>query len=116
MLYRGSPSIHWNQEYLQELEQRFVERVKEEPCHVRLLCLAQESTRGPMSPALHQRIRARRTSGAVSAYGIRAEFKQFEDEGHLSVLPVLISRGLRFALFLKMKEGITLEITGISGK
>lgn len=101
----GSPSIHWNQEYLQELEQRFVERVKEEPCHVRLLLGAGEHERSHVTGNCISASELAERLAAVSAYGIRAEFKQFEDEGHLSVLPVLISRGLRFALFPQDEGG-----------
>lgn len=94
----GSPSIHWNQEYLQELEQRFVERVKEEPYPVRLLLGAGEFERSHVTGNCISASQLAERLALQSGYGMHAEFKEFEGEGHLSVLPVLISRSLRFAL------------------
>lgn len=94
----GSPSIHWNQEYLQELEQRFVERVKEEPYPVRLLLGAGEFERSHVTGNCISASQLAERLALQSGYGMHAEFKEFEGEGHLSVLPVLISRALRFAL------------------
>ncbi|WP_127591482.1 alpha/beta hydrolase [Paenibacillus lautus] len=94
----GSPSIHWNQEYLQELEQRFVERVKEEPYPVRLLLGAGEFERSHVTGNCISASQLAERLALQSGYGMHAEFKEFEGEGHLSVLPVLISRALWFAL------------------
>ncbi|MDH6669864.1 putative alpha/beta superfamily hydrolase [Paenibacillus sp. LBL] len=94
----GSPSIHWNQEYLREMEQRFTERVKEDPLQVRLMLGAGELERSHVTGNCISACQLAERLAPLSGYGIHAEFKEFESEGHLSVLPVLISKALRFAL------------------
>ncbi|MNZ43383.1 Ferri-bacillibactin esterase BesA [compost metagenome] len=94
----GSPSIHWNWQYLEEAEQRFVANLIQESLDVKVLLGAGEFEKTHIS---RNSDRARQLSQRLSAYdnrGVTAEFKEFEDEGHVSVLPVLISRALRFAL------------------
>ena len=41
--------------------------------------------------------KAGRPLGRFGKSGVRAEYHEFKGEGHISVLPVLISRALRFA-------------------
>ncbi|MNI24946.1 Ferri-bacillibactin esterase BesA [compost metagenome] len=92
----GSPSIHWNWQYLEEAERRFVANL--ESLNVKVLLGAGEFEKTHVS---RNSDRAHQLSERLSAYanrGVAAEFKEFEGEGHVSVLPVLISRALRFAL------------------
>ncbi|MFB4329464.1 alpha/beta hydrolase [Paenibacillus sp. CR_12] len=95
----GSPSIHWNSECLRELEQRYADQVKEQPYPVRLLLGAGELERPHVTGNCIRASELAERLAVLSEYGIHAEFKEFEGEGHLSVLPVLISRALRFALY-----------------
>ncbi|WP_028596501.1 alpha/beta hydrolase [Paenibacillus assamensis] len=94
----GSPSIHWNKEYLQELEQNFSARVKEEPHRIRLMLGAGELEKMHVAGNCAKACQLSERLALLSDYGVHAEYKEFEGEGHVSVLPVLIARALRFAL------------------
>lgn len=101
----GSPSIHWNSECLRELEQRYADQVKEQPYPVRLLLGAGELERPHVTGNCIRSSELAERLAVLSEYGMHAEFKEFEGEGHLSVLPVLISRALRFALHPEHEGG-----------
>ncbi len=93
----GSPSIHWNRRPLRELEKAFAASVRGEPTDVRVLIAAGELEDGHHSGMNGN---AREQAGrlaALASYGVRSEYREFAGEDHLSVLPVLISHGLRFA-------------------
>lgn len=96
----GSPSIHWNWQYLEEAEKNFPVKLAQKPLMsgVRVLFGVGEFEKRHVSGNSE---RTRKMSDRLSAYtdrGVTTEFKEFEGEGHVSVLPVLISRALRFAL------------------
>ncbi|WP_035299002.1 alpha/beta hydrolase [Brevibacillus thermoruber] len=94
----GSPSIHWNRQHLLLEEQQFVSRLEQEPLRIKVLLGVGELEKGHVSRnSDHARELSERLS-AHSARGLEVVFKEFEDENHVSVLPVLISRALRFAL------------------
>ncbi|OAB38470.1 enterobactin esterase [Paenibacillus glacialis] len=94
----GSPSIHWNKEFLLEEEQRFVGRLEQESINVELLIGMGQLENSHVSRNLYQ---AKELSDRLSIHsdrGVNVTFTEFEDEGHVSVLPVLISRALRLVL------------------
>lgn len=94
----GSPSMHWCTELLHREERSFVSRLETRPVHASLLIGFGELERGHISGNSG---RARELSGRLAGLarqGVGVEFKEFEGEGHVSVLPVLINRTLRFAL------------------
>ncbi|MCO4849456.1 ferri-bacillibactin esterase BesA [Bacillus vallismortis] len=94
----GSPSIHWNKPFILEKTARFVSRLKKNNQAINLLLAAGEleqhhkSRMNDNARELYERL------AVLSEQGIRAEFCEFSGEGHISVLPVLVSRALRFAL------------------
>ncbi|MNI13228.1 Ferri-bacillibactin esterase BesA [compost metagenome] len=93
----GSPSIHWNQQLLHEKEQQFVSHVKQEPIDVAILLAMGEEEKRHSSGNSHKAKELAERLSALSSRGVEVEFREFEGEGHVSVLPVLISRALRFA-------------------
>ncbi|AXM90606.1 enterobactin esterase [Anoxybacillus ayderensis] len=93
----GSPSIHWSKQLLLEAEQRFVARIKQEALNVNVLLAAGELERSHKSRInVHAEELAERLSNLVE-FGLYVEFYEFIGEGHISVLPALASRALRFA-------------------
>ncbi|WP_423802974.1 alpha/beta hydrolase [Paenibacillus dendrobii] len=103
----GSPSLHWNQEYMLELERDFVAKSKERPIHARVLLGVGELEK---THVCRNCDRARALTDRLTAIpediGVKAEYKEFENEGHVSVLPILVSRALRFALHPDHPEGV----------
>lgn len=94
----GSPSIHWNRAFLLEEEQKFVCRLEQESLDVEVLIGMGELEGSHISRNLyHAKELADRLSNLADR-GVRVKYTEFEDEGHVSVLPVLISRTLRLAL------------------
>ncbi|WP_458121429.1 alpha/beta hydrolase [Paenibacillus sp. Z6-24] len=97
----GSPSIHWNHQLLDEETERFIAdcrsgTVTAEP--LRLLIGMGELERthtarnNDRSEQLIERLSELRETG------MQMEYREYPDENHLSVVPILISRALRFAL------------------
>lgn len=72
-------------------------RVREKPVNIRLM-LGVGSRRKAMSPAIATAPGSSQSDCLLSDWGVSAVYQEFEDEGHVSVLPILISRALRFAL------------------
>jgi predicted alpha/beta superfamily hydrolase len=94
----GSPSIHWNKRYFLEEEQPFVSRLEQQQNKVRILIAVGELEQNhPSGMNNNARGLYERLSSLPGGY-VDSEFKEFEGEGHVSVLPALISRALRFAL------------------
>lgn len=94
----GSPSIHWSKEFLLEQERAFTARIREEPVNVRLLLGVGEQEKSHVSRNCESARELAERLSSLSDLGVSAVYKEFEDEGHVSVLPILISRALRFAL------------------
>ncbi|WP_423748908.1 alpha/beta hydrolase [Caldibacillus debilis] len=93
----GSPSIHWNERPLREAERQFVSRLERETLNIDLLLAAGELEKShPSRINANARELAERLS-PLAGCGLHVEFKEFEGEGHVSVLPALISRAVRFA-------------------
>lgn len=97
----GSPSLHWNPNYMQELERYFIAqaRTRERSLPAQVLLGAGELEKTHVCRNCERaRELANRLSAISADIGVEAEYKEFEQEGHVSVLPILVSRALRFAL------------------
>ncbi|OAB38682.1 enterobactin esterase [Paenibacillus macquariensis subsp. defensor] len=94
----GSPSIHWNREAFFEEEQKFVGRLEQEVVNVEVLIGMGEFEKSHVSRNLYHAKELSERLSMLSDRGLKLTFKEFEDEGHVSVLPVLISRTLRRVL------------------
>ncbi|MCR8641646.1 alpha/beta hydrolase [Paenibacillus sp. N1-5-1-14] len=93
----GSPSIHWNKSRIREMEQHFTEQLKLNPHKIDLLITAGELEQShPSRMNEYAKALAERLFGYADC-GMHVEYKEFEGEGHVSVLPGLISRTARFA-------------------
>lgn len=94
----GSPSIHWNKPFIEKETERFVSCLKKNDQPVNLLLAAGELEKhhkcrmNDNAKELYERL------STLTDQGVRTEFCEFSGEGHISVLPVLVSRALRFAL------------------
>ncbi|WP_138493713.1 alpha/beta hydrolase [Paenibacillus pinistramenti] len=92
----GSPSIHWNESFIFEEAERLAGRLQGLAEERRLLVAAGElETSHRMienAETLHRKLTDLRSSG------LTVEYKNFKDEAHVSVLAVLMSQGVRFAL------------------
>lgn len=94
----GSPSIHWNKPYFLEEEQQFASRLGQKPAQVRVLLAVGELEKNHQSRITENTKELSERLSTLTSHGVSMEFKEFEDEGHVSVLPALISKTLRFAL------------------
>ncbi|KAF1678249.1 ferri-bacillibactin esterase BesA [Bacillus sp. SKDU12] len=94
----GSPSIHWNKPFILEKADHFASHFKKHSQPINLLLAAGEWERHHKSGMNDNARELYERLGALSEYGVRADFCEFSEEGHISVLPVLVSRALRFAL------------------
>jgi hypothetical protein len=91
----GSPSIHWAKRLLLEAEQQFAIALAQHPRQVKLLIgIGEQETGHNMLD--HAKELAERLS-ALREDGLQVECNVFEGEDHTSVLPILISRAIRFA-------------------
>lgn len=92
----GSPSLHWNSAWIARQQEKFVSRMTDNHSEIHVFLAAGE-LEGSHPSGVIERSRAftqwlNRTDSRV----VRADFICFEDEGHVSVLPVFIGRALRF--------------------
>lgn len=105
----GSPSIHWNKSYMAEAEQRFVSRMGQgagqadsssRPKKLSLLITAGELEQSHPSRMVENAsgLADRLAKLAEQGSELRVEYCVFAGESHISVLPALISRAVRFAL------------------
>jgi hypothetical protein len=93
----GSPSIHWNKRIMLKEERQFTVRLEEEPVNVRILLGMGELEKFHKSRIYENAKELSNRLATLVNQGVCVEFKEFEDEGHVSLLPALISRALRFA-------------------
>ena len=95
----GSPSIYLNQKFFFEKEEEFQSKLRQENINVDVFVGVGELEKHHKS---HMNENAREFSNRLSGLkncGVRVvKFKEFEGEGHLSILPTFINRALRFAL------------------
>lgn len=109
----GSPSIWFGGGAILDVEKQFAERVAGTniDSHLMLGVGALEQTPGPNETAASPRGKwlaqnrmvdnAREISarlGALEPNGLRLRYEEFPGENHVSVVPALVSRALRFAL------------------
>jgi predicted alpha/beta superfamily hydrolase len=93
----GSPSIHWNKRMLLAEEQSFESRLLKCPQSLGVLLAVGELEGGhPSRMVEHAREMSKRLE-LLRSYGLRVEYKEFEGEGHVGILPALVSRALKFA-------------------
>ncbi len=103
----GSPSIHWNKRFIQEKAERLSDRLSAENLQVSVLLAAGEIEKTHKSRIPQHAEALYSLLSGFEDEGVRAEYSEFEGEGHISVLPVLISRALRFCLKDLIQEGNT---------
>ncbi|MGN8234698.1 alpha/beta hydrolase [Priestia flexa] len=90
----GSPSIHWNKRLFSQLEEQFQEKARKEKINVNVLIGVGELEKHHKSGMNDN---AFQCSNRFKKYGLHVEFKEFEDEGHLSVLLPLVNKAIRFS-------------------
>ncbi|MCV9949099.1 alpha/beta hydrolase [Paenibacillus polymyxa] len=93
----GSPSIHWGGQAIKDEEKQFVASIAQKHWTKKLLIAVGELEAGHFS-GMQEKARdlaARLTTR--DNLGLHVEYREFADEGHISVLPVLVSRAVRFA-------------------
>jgi predicted alpha/beta superfamily hydrolase len=94
----GSPSIWWDNLALLKEEEQFLNRLAAETVQTRLLIGVGELERNHQSRIVENAQEMARRLAGLESRGLRVIFKQFGEEGHISVLPVLLSRVLNFAM------------------
>lgn len=105
----GSPSMHWNKPFMTEAEQRFVSRLEQrynqvdgssKPKKLNLLITAGELEQSHPSRMVENAkgLAERLAQIAERSKELRVEYSEFAGESHISVLPALIGRAVRFAL------------------
>ncbi|MVO98394.1 alpha/beta hydrolase [Paenibacillus lutrae] len=94
----GSPSIHWNKRILEEEERIFAAALRQSPQPVRLYIGVGEMEKSHHTGMVKLAEQLCERLLKLSLHGVHCEYKEFEGEGHISVLPALISRAVRFAL------------------
>ncbi|ANF98090.1 alpha/beta hydrolase [Paenibacillus bovis] len=97
----GSPSIHWNHQLLDEEEQRFVAHCQSGKVtaeHLALLIGMGELERTHTARNNERSEQLIERLSVLKTIGMQMEYREYRDENHLSVVPILISRALRFAL------------------
>ncbi|AZK47904.1 alpha/beta hydrolase [Paenibacillus lentus] len=93
----GSPSFHWNKAMISEAEEMFVNRLQQEALDVKVLLGVGELEQNHISQNSKNARRLAERLSMFTSSGITSSFKEFEGEGHVTVLPALISRALQFA-------------------
>ncbi|OXS58774.1 enterobactin esterase [Cohnella sp. CIP 111063] len=92
----GSPSIHWNKSSIFAEEAAFASRGEADD-ELRLLIAVGSLEENHKSRMVdHARELSERLT-ALKRPGLRVEYRSFEDDNHVSLLPGLISRAIRFA-------------------
>lgn len=92
----GSPSIHWNESVLLAKESQLPKLLTDDLDVHALLTIGELENDGRFLVKEKSLAMVERLS-SMGKGQIKASFKEFADENHSSVLPVLISQGLKFA-------------------
>lgn len=92
----GSPSIHWNKHSLSASEQQFAKRIHQAPLPIRLLIAVGELEQSHKSGMNSNARQLAARLEVQSEHGLHVKYKEFSGEGHISILPALISRAIRF--------------------
>ncbi|MFK0523775.1 alpha/beta hydrolase [Paenibacillus illinoisensis] len=93
----GSPSIHWNSTWIEQQRASWVSRAENCGTEMQVLIAAGEQEGSHPSGVVGRSRELAHWLGQTGLEGFSAEFTCFEDEGHISVLPILMSRAIRFA-------------------
>ena len=95
----GSPTIYMNEKFFIENEKEFESKLKQETINIDVFVGVGELEKDHKSHMHEHAKKILKRLATLRKYGVSAvEFKVFEGEGHLSVLPPFINRALRFAL------------------
>lgn len=94
----GSPSIYWNERLLLEEEQLFLSKFAQQKDKIRLLVTIGEFESVEETDVKECTRQFSQRLSSLSKNGLHVEFEEFRNENHISVLPVLISRAIHFAL------------------
>ncbi|WP_285769404.1 alpha/beta hydrolase [Peribacillus sp. SI8-4] len=101
----GSPSLHWNKKWFDDEEKRFLSRLKQGNGNLSLM-LGVGEQEGTHKSGMNENAQVFSKRLSMIDSGLNVQFKEFEEEGHLSVLPPLINRALRFALKRNVPGGV----------
>ncbi|MEC0228905.1 alpha/beta hydrolase [Paenibacillus alba] len=94
----GSPSIHWNKELLRQQEEQFPSLLQQNTAKIDLLITVGE-LEGSHPSGMNSNAREfYNRFSLLSKEELHVAYHEFEGEGHVSVLPALVSRMLRFVL------------------
>ncbi|MEF3353596.1 alpha/beta hydrolase-fold protein [Paenibacillus sp. GYB006] len=94
----GSPSIHWNEMYLRQQEQKWLEEVNKgrHKLNTRVLIAVGEREGNLKVPMVRNAEEQAERLSKLEEFGVHVAYQAFEAENHLSIVPVLINRALRF--------------------
>ncbi|MBD2868237.1 alpha/beta hydrolase [Paenibacillus sp. IB182493] len=93
----GSPSIYWNERSLLAMERAFEAQLTgDRPVRLQMTIGELENAAGSFDGFRTEAMASRLS--ALGSSRLSVEFKEFRDESHISVLPVLVSQGIRFAM------------------
>lgn len=93
----GSPSIYWNERALLEKEEAF-RSLLDGSMTIDLLLTAGELERSHESAVNTKTQSLAARLAALEHKHLSIEYREFANESHISVLPVLISQGIRYAM------------------
>jgi len=100
----GSPSISWNERLLLEKEKDFFEKMVEKQWDLKLLIGAGELEKDHPSLVNKKAINLFERLQTLTSHGLKVDYVEFRDEGHISVLLPLINKAIKYSLTQK-KEG-----------
>ncbi|MDR7315494.1 alpha/beta hydrolase-fold protein [Brevibacillus nitrificans] len=92
----GSPSIHWNERVLLERERAFTGMLEEKKTIRLFIGLGELEASHPSQLSKKASEMYERLS-LLKDQNVLVTYREFPDESHISVLPVLISQSIRFA-------------------
>lgn len=94
----GSPSIHWNEMYLRQQEQKWLEEFNKgrHKLNTRVLIAVGEREGNLKVPMVRNAEEQAERLSKLEEFGVHVAYQAFEAENHLSIVPVLINRALRF--------------------
>ncbi|MBD7969960.1 alpha/beta hydrolase [Paenibacillus gallinarum] len=94
----GSPSIHWNAMYLRQQEQKWLEEVSKgrTKLNTRVLIAVGELEGNLKVPMIRNAEEQVERLSKLEEFGVQVAYQAFEAENHMSIVPVLINRALRF--------------------
>ncbi|RKN84830.1 alpha/beta hydrolase [Paenibacillus ginsengarvi] len=93
----GSPSIHWSRRLFDEEERDFVRRCNAQGVEASLFIGVGGLEGSHKSRMVDNARELAERLAPLEGKGLKLRFHEFPDEGHVSVLPPLVSRAVRFA-------------------